>query len=150
MDESAYRSARGEINREPCVFEKALLSRSAVCELEVRHALAERETVECSNHEARSQCLCLLELLREKSAFALKLTDTHGLLTHAAMMRIQCGGLSGLKAVLDEDAPAPSVRRLVMLARQHPGGLEEQPWSRIVQGVAAWKIRKRYHPKVES
>lgn len=149
MDETAYRSARGEINREPCVFEKALLCRCAVCELEVRHALAERETVECSNHEAHGHCTRLLALLREKSAFALKLSDPHTLLTHAALMRIQCGGLTGLKETLDSEAPAPSVRRLVMLARQQAGGLEEQPWSRIVQGVAAWQIRKRHHPKDE-
>jgi hypothetical protein len=121
-----------------------------VCELEVRHALAERETVECSNHEAHSQCVRLLALLREKSAFALKLTDAHTLLTHAAMMRIQCGGLTGLKETLDSEAPAPSVRRLVMLARQQAGGFEEQPWSRIVQGVSAWQIRKRHHPKDET
>ncbi len=150
MDESAYRFARGDINREPCVFEKALLARCAVCELEVRHALAERETVACSNPEARRQCARLKEMLREKSAFALKLTDPHALLPHAAMMRIQCGGLAGLKNVLDGDAPAPSIRRLVMLARQQPGGMEELPWSRIVQGVSAWKIRKRHGPKGES
>ena len=144
MDESAYRFTREKINREPCVFEKALLARSAVCELEVPHALAERETVECSNLEARSQCARLMELLRQKSAFTLRLADPHALLTHAALMRIQCGGLTGLKEVLDGGAPAPSIRRLVMLGRQQTGGLDELPWSRIVQGVAAWKLRKRH------
>lgn len=150
MDENAFRSARGDIVREPCVFEKALLCRCAVCELEVRHSLAEREAVECSNAEARSQCKLLLELLREKSAFALRVPTTHAILPHAALMRIQCGGLTGLRDLLDPDAPAPSVRQLVMLARQEPGGITELPYSRIVQGVAAWKIRKRHHDKDES
>ena len=149
MDETAYRSARGEINREPCVFEKALLCRCAVCELEVRHSLAERETVACSNREARAQCQMLLYLLGEKSTFALHVPDSHAVLPHAAIMRIQCGGLGGLKDLLDGEAPAPSVRRLVMLARQQPGGLEGLPYSRVVQGVAAWKIRKRHHKKDE-
>ena len=31
MDESAFRAARGAIDRQPCVFEKALLARCAYC-----------------------------------------------------------------------------------------------------------------------
>ena len=49
MDEAAYRSARGEINRLPCVFEKALLARCAVCQLASHRALAERETIACTS-----------------------------------------------------------------------------------------------------
>lgn len=147
MDERRFQTTRGEINQAPCVFEKALLSRCAVCELEIRHALAERELVGCSNREARDQCQTLLALLRDKSAFALKLHDTHVILPHAALMRIQCGGLTGLKNVLDPEAPAPSIRHLVMLARQQPGGLPDLPYSDIIQGVAAWKIKKRHKDK---
>ena len=105
MDETAYQSARGEINRLPCVFEKALLSRCVVCELSVRHLLAERETVACTEPLARAVCGQLSGLLREKSTFALKLTDTARILPHAMMMKVQCGGLNGLKDVLDPEAP---------------------------------------------
>jgi hypothetical protein len=60
------------------------------------------------------------------------------------VMKIQCGGLDGLKALLDADAVAPDVRRLVRLAQERYGDLDALPFSEIVQGVAAWKARRRH------
>ncbi len=143
MDETAFRNARGEINRLPCVFGKALLARHAVCGLAESHALAERETIACTSPLARAECGRLAGLLREKSAFALKLAGTQRILPHAQLMRIQCGGLDGLKQVLDPEAPAPDVHRLVCVARERHGELNELPFSEIVKGVAAWQGRRR-------
>jgi hypothetical protein len=144
MDEAAYRSARGEINRLPCVFEKALLCRCAVCQLATSHALAERETVACTSPLARAECGELAGLLREKSAFALKLTTTQRILPHALVMKIQCGGLQGLQHVLDPEAPAPDVHKLLRLAQAGFGDLAALPYSEIVKGVAAFQLRKRH------
>jgi hypothetical protein len=146
MDEAAFRSARGEINRLPCVFEKALLSRNAVCQLAATHALAERESLACTSPLARAECGRLSGLLREKSAFALRLTDTRRILPHAQVMKIQCGGLLGLQQVLDPEAPAPDVQRLTALARERYGDLESLPFSEIVKGVAAFQLRRRHRP----
>jgi len=145
VDESAYHNARNELNRLPCVFERALLARHAVCELATSHQIAERETVACSQAAAHRDCARMAELLREKSSFALHLAATQRILPHAMVMKIQCGGLDGLKTLLDADALAPNVRRLVRLAVERYGQLDELPFSAIVQGVAAWKVRRR-HP----
>jgi hypothetical protein len=147
MDESAYRSARGEINRLPCVFEKALLAQHAVCQLAARHAVAERETIACTSPLARVACGELSALLREKSAFALRLPHTQRILPHAQVMKIQCGGLQGLQRVLDPEAPAPDVHHLVRMARQAYGELAALPFSEIVKGVAAFQLRKRHAPE---
>lgn len=144
MDEIAYRNAKGEINRLPCVFERALLARNAVCELATSHQIAERETFACSQAAAHAECKALGELLRQKSAFALHLTDTHRVLPHAMVLKIQCGGLEGMRRVLDPAALAPNVRRLVRLARERCGNIGDLPFSEIVQGVAAWKGRRRH------
>ncbi len=144
VDETAFRHAKGEINRLPCVFEKALLARHAVCELAQQHQIGERETIECMQPVARAVCAQMAGLLREKSAFALKLSDTHRILPHAMVMKIQCGGLDGLKALLDPQALAPNARRLVRLAQERYGELDALPFSEIVQGVAAWKARRRH------
>ena len=144
MDETAYRNAKGEINRLPCVFERALLARHAVCELAASHQIAERETVACSLAAAHADCARLSQLLREKSAFALGVTDTQRILPHAMLMKIQCGGLDGMKRVFDPDALAPNVRRLLRLAQDQCGELESLPYSEIVKGVAAWKGRRRH------
>jgi hypothetical protein len=143
MDESAFRNARGEINRLPCVFERALESRNAVCGLAESRSLGERETIACTAPLARAECGRLSGLLREKSAFALKLATTQRILPHAQLMRIQCGGLDGLRRVLDPEAPAPNVHRLICLARERHGELSDLPFSEIVKGVAAWQGRRR-------
>ena len=109
MDEIAFRNARGEINRRPCIFERALLARHAVCELAANHQIAERESIACSQPAAHADCAQMAELLREKSSFALRLTATQRILPHAMVMKIQCGGLDGLRTLLDPArAPAQS------------------------------------------
>src|SRR3989338_1676008 len=110
VDENAFRHAQGEINRLPCVFERALLARHAACELAVRHQIAERETVACAQPVARALCAQMSALLRDKSGFALGLTGTRSVLPHAMVMKIQCGGLDGLKTLLDAGAGGPDVR----------------------------------------
>ena len=144
VDEAAFRHIRGEINRLPCIFERALLARHAVCELAVGHQIAERETVACSQPAAHADCARMEELLRRNSSFALGLTATQWILPHAMVMKIQCGGLDGLKALLDAEALAPNARRLVRLARERYGDLGELPFSEIVKGMAAWKVRRRH------
>lgn len=149
MDEHAYHATRKEINRLPCVFEKALLARCVVCSLAVKQLLAEREMMACTDPLARASCAQLSGLLREKSAFALKLKDAVRILPHAQTMKIQCGGLSGLRDIVDAGGPAPDVHRLVRQAVGQFGSMEALPYSDIVQGVAHWTVRKRFHPKDE-
>lgn len=146
MDESSYKSTRQQINPLPCVFEKALLCQAAACEASRKLALAEREMVACGDPVARAACGQLLTLLRANSAFALKVKDTQRILPHAMTMKIQCGGLTGLKDLLDPEAHAPDVLKLVRLAQAEFGALDDLPFSRIVQGVAHWQIRKRRQP----
>ena len=144
MDEDAFKSARADINRLPCVFENALLSGCAVCELSASHAVAERQIIACTSPVARVDCGQLAALLREKSAFALRLTSTRRILPHAMMMKIQCGGLQGMRQALDPVAGQPDVRRMVLKGRERYGELAMLPFSEIVQGVAAFKLRRRH------
>jgi hypothetical protein len=145
MNRTALRNARGQINRLPCVFEQALADRNAVCSLTETRTVAARVVIACTSPLARAQCGRLAGLLREKSVFALKLSPTGHRLPAAATMRIHCGGLDGMRRVLDPQAPAPDVHRLVCLARERHGDLDAMPFSEIVRGVAAWKGRSRLH-----
>ena len=144
MDEIAFRNIKGEINRLPCVFERALLARHAVCDLALRHQIAERESSGCAEATTHAACSQISELLREKSSFALGLTATRRILPHAMVMKIQCGGLDGLKVLLDPAASAPDAGRLVRLATERYGDPGALPFSEVVQGVAAWKARRRH------
>ncbi|MBU1237634.1 MAG: hypothetical protein KJ634_03350 [Gammaproteobacteria bacterium] len=143
MDDDLFRAAHDEVNRLPCVFEKVLLAGAAICECASGRAIAERQLIVCTSPVARVDCGQLSALLREKSAFALRLTSTQRILPHAMMMKIQCGGLLGLRRVLDPGAPLPHVRALILKGRERFGELAALPFSEIVQGVAAFHIRKR-------
>jgi hypothetical protein len=143
MDEPTFRAARGEINRLPCVFEKALLAGCAACELASRHSIGERETVSCAQPLARATCGTLHGLLREKSAFALGIAEARRILPHSMGMKVQCGGLEGMRGALDPEAPGPDVQRLLRLGLARYGSLDELPFSEIIKGVAAWQVRRR-------
>lgn len=142
-DESKPFAARGEINRLPCVFEQALLAGCAACALAARHTVGERETVACAQPLARAACGTLHGLLRENSAFALGVADARGRLSHAQVLKVQCGGLEGLRRALDPEAAGADVQSLIRIGIARHGGLDALPFSVVVQGVAAWRGRRR-------
>ncbi|MBU4520321.1 MAG: hypothetical protein KJ677_12975 [Gammaproteobacteria bacterium] len=140
VDEAAYRRTQAEVNRLPCVFKAALLARQAVCELSVRHSVAEREVLACSQAPAHLNCETLERLFLERATFPLKL-HPGAPLTHGTVMRLHCGGLRGLQQVLD--APQPDVHRLVVQAQREHGSLVQLPWERIVAQILATQPRRR-------
>ncbi|MCO5098092.1 MAG: hypothetical protein M9884_11595 [Rhodocyclaceae bacterium] len=143
MDETAYRQARQAAVQHPCAFEKALLAGCCACSLAQRRHIAEREAVACLDAVARASCVLLLQLLRRNAAFTLHLSRADEQLTHAQEMKVQCGGLAGLQRVLSGSEEVEDVSRLVQSARQAQGGLEDLPYSEIVQSVAAYRTRRR-------
>jgi len=133
-------------SRAACVFARALLTRSAVCELAVRRTVGERELVECSSPVARTNCETLAALLHERARFPLRLPRPGELLMHAQAMRLHCGGLAGLQQLLE--AERPDVHRMVGAAQQRWGSLTDLPWEPVVQAVVQWQgVRRRPRPE---
>lgn len=120
-----------------CVFAKALLARSAVCELAQRRALAERDVIDCTSPVARMNCATLAALLHERARFALRLARPGQPLLHAQAVRLQCGGLLGVQQALG--APRPDVHQLIGAAHERFGSLAELPWASIVQSLSQWR-----------
>lgn len=127
-----------------CVFANALLTRSAVCELSHRLALAERDQLLCSHPVARTNCATLAALLHERARFALRLPPPGRPLVHAQVMRLQCGGLAGLQHSLQ--AVEPDVHRMVGQAQSRHGSLADLPFEQLVQAIVAWQPRRRGRP----
>lgn len=128
------RSARGEINRLPCVFGAALQQRCVVCSL-VQH---ESDQLLCTQPLARATCASLHGTLRDKARFALgqraePLSAAASLDTET---RLQCGGLHGLREQLDPDAMATDVQRL--LERLRDGGLAQVRWEPLLRVIGQW------------
>lgn len=130
---SYQRSARGEINRLPCVFAAALNRRCAVCALS-RH---ESDEVLCTQPLARVACAGLHGLMREKARFALGLRQDplSGPTNSQTELRLQCGGLHGFRAALDAEAIAIDVSRL--LEKLALTETDDLPWEQILRAISA-------------
>ena len=134
---------------ERCVFAKALLSRSVVCECSARRAEGEQTHVVCSSPIARTNCATLAALLHERSRFALRLPAPTQPLLHAQALRLQCGGLAALQQLLGDgdgdcdDDHERDVHRSVAQAQLRYGSLTELPWQQLVAALAAWQAPRR-------
>jgi hypothetical protein len=126
-----------------CVFTKALLAHAAHCELADRRSVGEADVLGCRSPIAHTNCTTLAALMRERAAFTLRLPRPPAPLRHGVALRLQCGGLQGLRRALD--APEADVHRMLLLAHERHGSLLALPWQALVEAIAAWQPRRR-HP----
>jgi hypothetical protein len=131
MDETAYRQSATFPNA--CPFEKTLLANCATCSRAEKHNIAEREIVCCDNAEARRRCVEFRDRLRHGFSFALGKLHIDTPLPHAQEMRMQCGGLKGLRYSLDAGDQVGDVAGLLDLSVQKFGSLEDFPYSEMVR-----------------
>jgi len=103
MEEGEYKSTYGELTSVRCVFEKALTNHRAKCRLAKHFCLADREGYSCEDAESSLNCAELLEKLRKKSAFVLKVRDINGPLPHNMEIRVQAGGVKGLARLINTE-----------------------------------------------
>jgi hypothetical protein len=145
MDENEFKQTYRDYNVSPCAFAKALLTGCAGCSRSQRLNIAEREAMACTSDEAWRHCRELLPLLRTKALFALRLTHAEGALPHGKELKVQCGGLRGLRAALESSAEGPvtDVYSLVTAAAADFGSLESLPYGEIVKVVVGYELRKR-------
>ena len=130
-----------------CPFEKAILSAQCACEMAARFSVAEQIGVECRAELARNNCTILLGMMRERARFALKLTDTSGLLPFGKEMKVMIGGLIGLQRLMmveeNDAARVTNIHALVQQAQQVYGSLGALPYQEIVKSIAAFQRKRR-------
>jgi len=147
VDEGLFRSTYHQVNQNRCAFEKSILSRRSSCSRCKRFRLADREGAACTSPAGRERCLWLLEILREKARFALRLSGEEESLPFNKEMKVQTGGMLALQSLLDESAAEKTVvddiYSIISAAEQQYHGLESLPFSEIMPGIAAFEIRKR-------
>jgi hypothetical protein len=146
MEEDEYKSTYNEIAKTRCVFEKALTNNQCKCRYSRHFWLADREGYACSSDEISSICRYLLEKLRENSRFFLKIHSVGSQLPHNMDIRVQVGGLRGLRAALsaeNSDQPITDIRALIEQAEVQFENMDSLPYSEIAQSVAGYKGRSR-------
>ncbi len=145
MEENEYKSTYKTLTTIRCVFEKALTNHRASCHLSKHFCLADREGYACQNEQTASRCRDILEKIREKSAFVLKLHDVDAPLPHNMEIRVQVGGLTGLvKTVVEGDEPEKSdIDNAMTAAIEHFGSVDKLPYSEIMQSVVKFQGRRK-------
>jgi hypothetical protein len=151
VDENEYRDASEVLSRLPCPFSKAILTRCCGCERSLRLNLAEREVVDCASADAQITCLKATAALQRNARFALKLLDSGGRLPHAKAMKLQCGGLLGLRDMVfperTGEAQVANIHGLIRAALDLFGRLEDVPFGPIVQRIAAYEGRPKHRSR---
>ncbi len=146
MEEDEYRNTYQQIASVGCAFEKALTNNQARCSYARHFCLADREGYTCRSETCAAICSQLLQNLRDNSRFSLKLKSVGAALPHNMEIRVQAGGLLGLRKALAPDttqAGLDDIRGLVDSAIQEFGKLDALPYTDIVQSVAQFQGRKR-------
>ena len=146
MDEKEYKTTYQKIAKNRCVFEKALTNNQCKCRLSQHFWLADREGYACESQEMSVTCRDILTKLRENSRFSLKLPAVAEQLPHNMDLRVQVGGLRGLRAVLgsdEKDALITDIRALIEQAEQQYENMDALPYNEIVQSIASFQVRKR-------
>lgn len=146
MEENEYKATYQEIAKNRCVFEKALTNNQCKCRASEHFCLADREGYACKSKEIAGNCRELLEKLRENSRFILKLHAVGEQLPHNMDIRVQVGGLRGLRTALgseETDTLIPDIRALIEQVAQQYHNLDALPYSEIVQSIASFQARRR-------
>ncbi len=150
MEEDEYKSTYRELASVRCVFEKALTNHQAKCGLSRHFCLSDREGYSCKDIKSSLRCRELLEKLRKKSAFVLKLRVIDGLLPHNMEIRVQSGGVIGLTKLIKveraERQKAPLIDDINGLVNQlvgQFGSLDNLPYGEIIQSVVQFQGRRR-------
>jgi len=149
MEEQEYKATYQEVNPFPCPFGKAILSSRCGCQHFQRVNIAEREAAACRVPEAHTTCTFLLDKLYQNAQFALKLPKLDAPLPHAKAMKVQCGGLLGLKKVLhfstpeDETKQVTNIYAIVTQALKEFESIEQLPYQEIIRDVVHYVAREK-------
>lgn len=114
----------------------------AGCTLARRRPRGEIDAILCASPVAHAHCATLLQQLRSRSRFALRLPGPDALIPHVQAMRLQCGGALALARELGHDRPQ-DLHDIVAEARQRWGDLASIPYEPIVRSLAAWQPKRR-------
>ena len=93
------------------------------------------------------RCTKFLDILRDSSRFALKITLVDGPLPHNKELRVQAGGTLALQKLLHKDKHAEdtveNINQLLEQALLEYGSLENIPYQELIKGVLTYKVRRK-------
>ena len=136
MDENELRKTYLDLQDIPCAFEKIILSGRCGC--------GNAQGISCATQSAQLSCTEFLRLVHEHARFALHLTHITGPLPHAKEIKVQGGGLMGLRQTLEPDSESESVddiHALITDAKKRFGALADVPMEEVIRSISHYQGR---------
>ncbi len=127
-----------------CWFEKALISGSGECAQVKRLEIGERLVCVCRLPAAAQLCERYLSLLRKNARFVFRQAGARAsILSTYQEIRLQCGGLQGLAAMIygEQADTGFDVSALLETAEVQGQGIENTRLDRIIPRIAAYNPR---------
>ncbi|MDQ7016193.1 MAG: hypothetical protein Q9N68_07450 [Gammaproteobacteria bacterium] len=154
MDEPEFKKAYHALSYRPCPFEKTQLARHSQCRHAQQFRIADRSGLSCQSATAQPRCQQLLNLLRHNARFTLQLSQIEGPLPHSKEIKVQTGGLRGLRNVLQGEKSEGIIEDIFTLLEQAITQFQELdnlPYEQFLTEINAvetrWRRRKRSNPK---
>lgn len=120
-----------------CCFADALGARVAGCSKALRSTRQYRRATYCTKEEAHALCAAWLDRLRREARFSLGARYTPSALPRAAAVKLQCGGLLGVRDLI-EPQPRTRVRDVSILLKRallRFGSLDGVPMDVVIRRI---------------
>ncbi len=110
--------------------------------------LADRHGVSCQSQSHQKKCSQLLDHLRRQTRFVFKINELDGPLPHNKEIRVQNGGLNGLRKLLQLDEQQDiDIADVVSQVVDIYGCVDGLPYNEIMQSVMAYRARPKRRRK---
>jgi hypothetical protein len=126
-----------------CPFSKCIIGKWCACSYARLYERCSGKMICTRADEFLDSCNSLVATLKEKSRFALGLSEEVEL-THAQLMKIRCGGLLGMQRLLQHELDRPPVvRETISETEARYGDIENFPFNEIMKDIQGFRHRKR-------
>jgi len=130
-----------------CPFSAPLIKKDFACPYAqeiIRRGGAE---IACESQSAHSRCSELHNAMKTAALQAMELEDDLLSLAHSILVKIQYGGLLGLKNLTEGSAPKDdqivNVVALVSVAMEKFNGIDDIPMASITKIIMEYKVKRR-------
>ena len=130
-----------------CPFAAPITTARAACRHATEVVRRGGSEYDCADAAAHDRCTALFIGLKRTGLDAFQVEDDLTQMPHSVLVKIQTGGLTGLRWLLepaaDPDAPIADVSALVADAAEAYGGVEQVPVAALAEDMRACKLERR-------
>lgn len=130
-----------------CPFAAPITTSRAACRHATEVVRRGGSEYDCDEAAAQDRCSTLFAGLKNTGLDAFEVDDDLTQMPHSVLVKIQTGGLIGLRRLLEPaaapDAPIADVSALAAQAADAYGGVEQVPVASLAEDMRACKLERR-------